>query len=145
MVKQAEGDIQRKLAEERQRELEAQSRLPDIIHPCSGSDPSISLHFISQRVLGRGAYGEVYQVAEATTGAVYARKRIHLDLAKSSGHREEDVKKEVDIMKKLRHKHIATVLLYAKIDDTFSIFMTPVADCNLKSFLDQCVIEGFPH
>jgi len=42
---------------------------------------------------------------------------------------------EVTIMRKLRHQHIASVL-FALIDtECYSIFMLPVADCNLQRYL----------
>lgn len=144
MVKQAAEDLERKRAEQSQPGLKDLSQLPDLLHPHSGSDRAIPVRFISKRVLGCGSYAEVDEVAEASTGALYARKCIHIDPSKSAGRREEEVKKEVAIMQKLRHMHITTVLFHAKFGETYSIFMTPVADCDLQVFLKRCAEEKFP-
>ncbi len=86
-------------------------------------------------------------VEEVSTRELFARKQFFL---KAHGYnpavREEEVKNEYDIMKKLTHLHIAKVLLWGKDEDqdACSIYMEPAADCNLRSYLEQCIKDGFP-
>jgi serine/threonine protein kinase len=52
---------------------------------------------------------------------------------------------EADIMKKLQHHHIASMLLYIEADDGFSLIMPTVGDCNLHNFLQEsCINANFP-
>ncbi|KAL9617189.1 MAG: hypothetical protein Q9160_007994 [Pyrenula sp. 1 TL-2023] len=47
-------------------------------------------------------------------------------------------KREMDILQKLSHHHIATLAFATKDDgpsDTFNLYILPVADCNLKQYL----------
>jgi serine/threonine protein kinase len=57
---------------------------------------------------------------------------------------EQDVLNEVNIMQKLRHQHIATVLFHVKDLSAYSILMLPVADCDLLIYLDRCISKGYP-
>lgn len=144
MVAHAAEDEARRKADQEQPKLKQEADLPSLLHSHSGHTRSITISFVQKRILGRGSYGEVDEVAEETTAARYARKHIHLDPTKSAGRLEDDVKKEVAIMKKLRHRHIATVLFHAKIGNSYSIFMLPVANYDLKAFLKTCADRDFP-
>ena len=139
MVNQAAEDEGRKKAHREQPSLKAQSILPDLLHNDSTSNRVVQAQFVSQRILGEGSYGEVDEVRESSTGAAYARKHIHLDSGKASNVIEEEVKNEVSVMQKLRHLHIATVLFYLKEEETYSIFMLPVADHDLETYLNICI------
>lgn len=99
------------------------------------------------RELGRGTYGFVDEVREVTTGSVYARKSIPVRIVgQDSMSIQQRVENEVSIMsEKLRHNHIASVNIYFRNDDYWSMIMLPVADYDLRTFLDEkCVGEGFP-
>ena len=82
---------------------------------------------------------------EKSTGAVYARKHIHLRGRYGVTITEKQVRKEVSIMQRLHHRHIASVLFYSKDDDgeSFNLFMLPVADCNLQTYLEDCIASKF--
>ena len=47
-------------------------------------------------------------------------------------------------MRKLRHQHIASVLFAIKDDSCYNIFMLPVADCNLRQYLEKCAELEYP-
>lgn len=145
MVNQAAEDEERAKAHVEQPSLDAERSLPDHLHQNSESDRVVQVGFISRHVLGRGSYGEVDEVRELSTGASYARKHIHLDADRPSDVIENEVKNEVAIMQKLRHLHIATVLFYIKEDESkaYSIFMLPVADCDLQRFLTRCTEQDY--
>ena len=128
------------VAEDRERE----QTKADFIQQHSSSSPGIQAHFVFRKRLGRGSYGQVDEVYEVSTQASYARKNIHLDPDKSPETRTKEVVNEVTVMQKLRHMHIATVLFYLKEDETYSIFMLPVAEYHLGSFLDKCAEQDFP-
>ncbi|KKA22722.1 hypothetical protein T310_3265 [Rasamsonia emersonii CBS 393.64] len=101
--------------------------------------------FIPQRRLGRGSFGDVDEVQEVSTGAVYARKIIQLpgdDVAAAT--RVEEVRNEVRVMQRLTHQHIATVLFWLKDQGACSIFMNPVGDCDLRVYLENCTRDRNP-
>ena len=144
MVNQAAEDEAREKAKLEQPSLNAQRSLPDHLHQNSKASREVQVRFVSVRKLGEGSYGEVDEVRELTTGASYARKHIHLDATKARDVRAKEVQNEVAVMQKLRHLHIATVLFYLKENDTYSIFMLPVADCHLGKFLSSCTKLEYP-
>ena len=47
-------------------------------------------------------------------------------------------------MQRLHHHHIASVQFHVFEGDKFSIIMLPVAECDLRHFLHQCVDKRFP-
>lgn len=142
MVNQAAEDEEREKTDLEQPDLDAQRTLPHRVH--ENSTREVQVRFVSKKHLGRGSYGEVDEVRELSTGASYARKHIHLDSDKPSEIIANEVKNEVAIMQKLRHLHIATVLFYQKDDDAYSIFMLPVADYDLREFLNLCTRQEHP-
>ena len=102
------------------------------------------MRFVSIKKLGGGSFGEVDEVRELSTGSSYARKHIHFDREVPEEAIEEAVKNEVQIMQKLHHQHIATVLFYLKEEGAFSIFMLPVGDSDLRRFLGDCEKADYP-
>jgi len=98
------------------------------------------------RHLGTGSYGDVSEMQEVSTGNVYARKLICYHDESEAKRVENEVKNEVKVMQRLRHHHIASVLLWIRDMEskTFSIFMLPVADFDLAFYLDErCAGSGF--
>lgn len=145
MLHQAAGDQAREEANRQQPSLDAQRKLPSILHRDSGFNREIISTFVSTKRLGSGSFGEVDEVRETTTGDVYARKHIHIDDSRRSKELvEEEVKNEVRVMQTLRHLHIATVLFYLKEDTAYSIFMLPVADENLRQYMVSCSEQNYP-
>lgn len=95
------------------------------------------------KMLGRGTGGVVYKVREFATGELFARKDIHLSHDSIiMGRTKEQVQNEIEIMKKLRHPHITTVILQSMDEEVCSIIMSPSADMNLKGYLDSCIVSG---
>ena len=107
-------------------------------HGIGPQNTHVQFEFI--RSLGKGTYGEVSEVRELSTEQRYARKSIssrgRLD-SRSNLIIENQVKSEVAIMQKLRHPHIASVLLHVREQGVFSIIMLPVADYDLRHFLES--------
>ncbi|KAK3696848.1 hypothetical protein LTR37_017754 [Vermiconidia calcicola] len=105
-------------------------------------------HFRFVRELGVGTYGEVSMVMEATSGKFYAQKFVKVRNrhdARAKALVERQVKNEVDIMQRLRHHHIASVLFYVKDVSSFSLIMLPVGDYDLRHFLEAVCVQGeFP-
>ena len=144
MMNQAAKDEERKIMDLQQWSLEAQRTLPDYLHHDSTSNRDVHVRFVSLRLLGRGSYGDVDEVRELSTGASYARKHIHFNSSTSSDVVADEVRNEVAIMQKLRHLHIATVVFYLKEEESYSIFMLPVADYDLRNFLSLCTQQDYP-
>lgn len=143
MLNQAAEDEDRARAHVEQPSRDAERSLPDRLHQNSKSTREVQVRFVSIRTLGHGSYGEVDMVAESSTGALYARKHIHLDADRPPEVIAKEVKNEVAIMQKLRHLHIATVLFLLKDDEAYSIFMLPVADYDLHRFLNICTEQDY--
>ena len=148
MVDQTAQDEERERTSREQPTVEAQRTLADLPHGDGTAEREMQAHFVWQRRLGGGSYGEVDEVRELSTGVMYARKHIHLygDGEKSQEATALEVKNEFLIMQKLRHHHIATVLFYLldKDKSAYSIFMLPVADCDLLRFLCRCSEKTYP-
>ena len=114
--------------------------------------PADAQHFYSSQTrftyvkfLGRGSFGQVHEVRESSTGEVYARKIIHLgNQGWGSEGLEREVQAEFDTMKKLTHIHIVRVLISQKELDNFCILMLPVADQDLRAYLETCVKSQYP-
>jgi serine/threonine protein kinase len=147
VVRHAEEEREREIAHQKQRILGRINKPQGLVdHHDPGTDGSTIVTFekVEHGFLGKGSFGEVYKVAEKSTGVVFACKSYHVDLVVSAGRQEKDVIQEVENMQKLRHRHIPTVLFHAKVQGTFRIFMSPVADCNLQDFMEKCTKNNFP-
>jgi hypothetical protein len=85
-------------------------------------------------------------VEEISTGTVYARKNIMLGGNKGViARREEEIRKKFRIMEKLTHPHIiTTVLFWLRSDTVCSIFIKPACDMGLRTYLERCIIDGYP-
>ncbi|KAH7384701.1 kinase-like domain-containing protein [Pyrenochaeta sp. MPI-SDFR-AT-0127] len=87
--------------------------------------------------LGKGAYGYVDRVRSTISYREYARKLIprgrtfHKDRAVL-----QDFERELGTLKKLSHQHIVELIGSYTDPRYVGIIMSPVADCNMKDFLD---------
>lgn len=129
-------------------------------HVVSQSTPSVSLptehmRFDVKKVpfrhikeLGRGHFAivdevepseRVYRLFGDQPGQTYARKVLKVSRNQSMG----EVLEEIRILKTLRHQHVVTLKFTyeeaKKVEwekTTFGIVMDPVADCNLKEYIE---------
>ena len=111
-----------------------------------GLVPSSGVNFVSMEILGKGSYATVDKVRESSTGRYFARKRIYLDSTAflSSEAMERTVVNEIKIMQKLRHRHISTIAFCNREEKVYSLFMEPIADCDLHIYLSLCTAKAFP-
>lgn len=97
------------------------------------------------RFRGGGSYSEVQEVRQVQTGKVYIRKRMRKANDQGHGITEKQIKNECAIMDKLHHPHITSVQFWRhEGEDYFSLFMLPVADCDLWDYLHKTGEMGFP-
>ncbi|MCJ1285521.1 hypothetical protein MMC26_004861 [Xylographa opegraphella] len=94
------------------------------------------------RPLGRGTYGKVDTVKEVSTGQLYARKRLMAGPGLSQVFSVDRVWNEINIMRRLVHHHITTLAFSTKDDQGFSLYILPVAECNLGNFLKTSKQSG---
>lgn len=141
-LKEAEGEEQRRMLS---------ASVPSFPNGSTGQpvhSHATNAHFKVVKTLGAGTYGEVSMVMEPTTGALYAQKLIRVRDRHDPRARdfvEKQVKNEVEVMQKLRHHHIASVLFYVREPNAFSMIMLPVGDDDLRSFLEiKCVKANYP-
>ena len=118
----------------------------DVGSPSQEGGGQVDAHARFRRIgwLGKGSFGDVDEVEETSTHAVYARKYIKAYGSSTAAEREEETRNEVTIMQKLTHQHIVTVLFWLKEPKAFSIFMKPVADYDLRVFLERCTEKNYP-
>lgn len=111
------------------------------------ASPEDDARWETHRELGKGTYGVVHAVYEIGTGSLYARKSIRRKIPPLTEAKiEERIRNEVEIMQKLGHKHIARVTLLLRSEQFWSIFMLPVAECDLGTFLqERCIDRNYPH
>jgi serine/threonine protein kinase len=81
--------------------------------------------------LGRGTFADVYEVK--CRGLSMARKQIYCTRRMKIA----DVKLEIDILKKLSHKHVVTLLGSYTQSNILGLLLHPVAICDLGKFLDE--------
>jgi len=79
--------------------------------------------------LGFGASGDVYKVT--CKGIPLARKRIYLKRRVNS----KEVRGELDILKRLSHKHIITLVGSYSKGSVLGLLLFPAAVCDLGKFL----------
>lgn len=96
-------------------------------------DQDTSFYFLQG--LGYGAYGKVDHVRVPQFQQSFARKV--LVRSKTSLARKAMQFREVKIMRKLQHPSIVRLIAAFIQQESISILMTPVADCNLKTFLAE--------
>lgn len=122
-------------------QLEA-SRLSESANTSSLPLTDFKLEFKVKECIGEGSHGTVYSVEESTTKELYACKYIRL--SSLAPRTEDEVKKEILTLKKLRHTHIVALSVYCRTDVGFKILMQPLAELDLKEFMIVHAKQGFP-
>ncbi|KAJ6239546.1 sterile20-like kinase [Anaeramoeba flamelloides] len=97
----------------------------------SKADPSMIFELIEE--LGKGSYGSVYKARQKGTGEIVAIKMIGIEEDEGI----EDIKIEIDILKKCKHKNIVKYIGTYFKDDTLWIVMEY---CGGGSVSDICQI-----
>lgn len=111
--------------------------------------PRGNVPFRHEQELGRGGYAIVDEVklvsapvnlATLLNGRSYARKVLRLSMRQSV----DRIVEEIHIMRSLHHTHIANIIFtYEELPQNewqkgaIGIIMEPVADCNLKEFMEM--------
>lgn len=113
-------------------------------HPPDRVDRPDDERFEHLRVLGKGPYGATDCVRERNTGTIYARKTFTPNPGFDPKLLEQRIRNQAKALSKLRHNHIATVNFMFKDGTARSIIMLPVADCDLRLFLERCVNQDYP-
>lgn len=86
----------------------------------------------SLKLLGAGGFSMVDEVVDRGTSLRFARKTL-----KNREHSAlEELKKEVDVLQKLRHPHIIRFVDSVQNGDKMSILLSPVAETTLAVWLD---------
>jgi len=87
-------------------------------------------------LLGVGAFGKVYEAINNKTGALIAVKQVTLEDDPNSETALE-LQNEINLMRKLRHKHIVQLLGIERQASTLSILMEFVPGKSLDSLLQR--------
>lgn len=88
-------------------------------------------------ILGKGGFGFVDHVVSTITHREYARKLLPRGKTfKKNTQVLTDFERELGHLKKLRHIHIVELIGSYTDPKYVGILMSPVAECDLKSFLD---------
>ncbi|KAF2868701.1 hypothetical protein BDV95DRAFT_119900 [Massariosphaeria phaeospora] len=98
---------------------------------------STSPEFRSVQLLGVGGFSVVDEVLHPNTNLRVSRKTLK-NRAQAG---MEELKKEVNALKKLRHPHIIRFLGAYSKGDKMSILLTPVAETTLSLWLDKSFVE----
>ncbi|KAF2249611.1 kinase-like protein [Trematosphaeria pertusa] len=100
--------------------------------------------FIKVEDLGKGTYGFVDRVISTISHKEYARKLIPRGRTFRRDQRIlRDFERELGALKKLRHHRHIVQLIGSYTDPRFvGIVMSPIAECDLKEFLNNCVSDG---
>ncbi|PVH99328.1 hypothetical protein DM02DRAFT_435918 [Periconia macrospinosa] len=105
--------------------------------------------FIKVEELGKGAYGYVDRVISTVSHREYARKLIPRGRTFQRDKKIlRDFERELGTLKKLRHHRHIVQLVGSYTDPRFvGIIMSPVAEGDLKDFLNDCASDakGNPH
>lgn len=101
---------------------------------------------LTTKLLGRGAFGAVYQVIDKDTNNIIAMKQIDLTMGKGRPNAEliRDVKNEIELLRTLDHPNIVRYLGAELQPDGryFNIFLEFVPGGSLRGIIDS-LVEGY--
>ncbi len=97
------------------------------------SIPVTPQSFLSVKFLGTGGFSTVDEVVHRDTNLRLGRKT----LKNRDQSALEEIRKEVDVLQKLRHPHVIRFLGACANGDKMSILVSPVADTTLALWLDR--------
>ena len=96
-----------------------------------------SLPFEEKGILGTGGFGQVDRILSLISFREYARKRVPRSTI-FGGRRIEDVKRfiaEIEVLKRLKHCHIAEFVGSYTDPQYMGLIMSPVAEMDLSTYL----------
>ncbi|CAI6339647.1 unnamed protein product [Periconia digitata] len=93
--------------------------------------------FTSIKLLGTGGFSTVDEVLHRGTSLRISRKTLKNRRQSAI----DELKKEVNVLQKLRHPHVIRFLGAYSKDDKLSILLSPVAETTLAGWLDQKGLE----
>jgi len=92
--------------------------------------------------LGEGGSGEVDRIRSKLSRKIYVRKRLNRkETFDDNAHALTLFKREVDHLKKLKHRHLVRYIGSYTDPQYVGIIMDPVAEMDLKAFLSQRVFK----
>jgi serine/threonine protein kinase len=119
-------------------ESQAAHSSPQMNEPLRRSmSPFNSQSFLSVKLLGQGGFSTVDEVVHRETSLRVSRKT----LKNRNRSALDELKKEVDVLQKLRHPHIVRLLGAYSNGDKMSILLAPVADTTLSAWLEAPVLR----
>jgi serine/threonine protein kinase len=102
------------------------------------------LHFKRIKSLGQGGFGEVDHVYSTLSCKEYARKRIFRGRTfKKNKQKMEMFENELSTLKRLSHHHLVEYIGSYTDKKFFGLIMSPIADMNLKEFLNISPFSNF--
>ena len=102
--------------------------------------------YISIKNMGKGAYGTVTKVMHKKTGAIRAMKIIPNDNLRP-GFSEEEIQREIDILKNLDHPGIIKLYEFYSDDDYYYLINEFCSDGDLSEklisakYFDECIVK----
>jgi serine/threonine protein kinase len=114
-------------------------------HPSSMPYSQVFEKYHLDHNLGHGAFGIVSQVTENATGKAYARKQIDLPKGQDWVKFRNSILREVNNMRRVACAHTVNVENFREAEmQAMEIYMTPVADGDLKKILEGWVKGQYP-
>lgn len=86
-----------------------------------GSSGLQEIYFLQKVRLGHGSFGTVWRAVDRRTGAAVAMKHMDKALARRSGMRQEDVEREIAMMKACAHENI--IQLFDAFEDANNVYL----------------------
>lgn len=99
--------------------------------------PSDSRSFLSVKLLGAGGFSTVDEVVHRGTNLRVGRKT----LKNRDESANEELRKEVNVLQKLRHPHVIRFLGAYSKGDKLSILLSPVAETTLALWLERTALK----
>jgi hypothetical protein len=97
----------------------------------------VSQSFLSVKLLGAGGFSTVDEVLHRETNLRVGRKTLKNRTSSAA----EELRKEVNVLQKLRHPHIIRFLGAYSRDDKMSILISPVAETTLALWLEKSALQ----
>lgn len=98
---------------------------------------------VTLQTIGKGSCGWVEEVKLQATGTIYAKKVVTVSPLVSRRLVHLRVQQEIDVLRKLSHPHVISLVDAYPEPKCFCILLVPVAECDLSVYYTQCAESGF--